>query len=163
MENLSGYKASLEEMQKVFGYQLDSVSASKETNKNFFGAASLIITLLGSLQLLLGKVSNAWTSTYQLLLLISLVIYILFILISIYIFLPTVLQAPIRADWSELKESFFCREEKDILVHQLSQYLIAIDDNKKALKKLDRFTKIGGALLIVLILLFAVLALMPKI
>jgi hypothetical protein len=161
-EDLSGLKTSVEEMQKVFKYQLEGVSANKDTNKSIFWTANLILMLQFALQFLLGKVADAWLSTHQLLLWIGLGVYLGLIFLCLYIFFPTTLQAPIKADWDVLTDSFSGKVEKDVLLLQLSQYLAVIDINQKVLRKLGLLTKIGGALLMVLILVSAALTALPK-
>lgn len=163
MDSLIGFKVSLDEVKKVFEYQLESVTGYKEASKNVFGAASLIITLLGSLQLLLGKVSDMWLTTYQTLLIIALVVYIAIILVTIFLLMPTSLQAPIRASWEVLEDTFFYKDEKEVILFQLNQYLVVIDKNKAICGRLRMLMSLIGILLVGLIMVFAVLMFMPKV
>jgi hypothetical protein len=163
VEDYSGLKVAADEMKKIFGYQLDEVTAYKDTMKSYFGAASLVVTILASLQILFGTVAPAWAGLHQFLVILAIAFYIALTLLSIFIFIPTTLQAPIDSDWDVLQETYFQKNEEEVLRLLISSYLNAIDLNDKILVKLILPIRIACGLLIAIIACFAGLALLPKI
>jgi hypothetical protein len=163
MNNHADLRVSLAEVERYFELQVSSVTSYKETIKYIFGFASLIITVLGSLQLITGKVSAAWLMTYQVLLGAAFFLYILLLLLSIFYLVPTTLKSPIDPTWDELEKSFFYKEEKELLVQQICNTLNVITLNKKEIARLSFRTRIAVWLVVIIILLLAILILLPKI
>jgi hypothetical protein len=164
IENKFGYQVAISEMQKYLDGQYQSVSAVKNVVEQILGAASLIIAIIGALQLFNARIQPQYQAIYNGLIVVTVILYIVLIASSIWVLSPTEVKGPISADWDELYKGYVGHEnEIDILKQQLSNYLNAIKLNDPIIIKRSRRTWIPAILLPVIVILVFSLSLLPRI
>jgi hypothetical protein len=156
-------QVSTEEMQAVLKRQYDGMDAIKATARSFFSAASLIIALLGALQIFSARVDPVYQALYPYGIVAALVLYIALVVSCSLALLPVTMKGPIAASWDVLSESLIGKEDRDILEMLLSGLLNAIQLNVPILKRMRLAAVISGALLVLEVCLLVALSLVPRI
>lgn len=144
---------ALEEMR--LEYQQVSQSSDVLDNKAsaMLGASSLILGLLGVLQ-----ISAAAPSLYlQIGKAVIAVLYLLMLWLTIKAIFPRTFHAPIQADWSVLSEHLLTKNERDATLKLISGYVEQIEYNKtineKKSRNIEWSARIFGAIILLLMLL----------
>jgi hypothetical protein len=153
----------LEEMQRSLDHQRDSFDTIKTTVRSVLSAASLIVSLVGALQLINSRIAPAWLWLYWIGIAVTATLYVALILFSVVILMPIIPSSPLAANWDVLTTAFKDLDEKEMKLKQLSSILNAIEKNKPILDylvKLQRFVLILLPFIVVILLL---LSLLPRI
>ena len=141
-ENFLGYEISVSEMKYRLEEVYKGIDEIKNTFRNIFGAASIIVALIGALQVFSTDVVLEYESQYCLLISITIVLYALLIAGCIWMISPAIVAGPTPSDWDELKEGFIDRESKSKIYEQLiKNYIQAIDKSEPEVMKRYKWGK----------------------
>ena len=152
----------IEDMQDTFVRQLAGIGKVKDGVRSYLGAASLLISLVGALQILTVRVSLEWFGWYQVGLGAAGALYVILISLCAIALFPVGVKGPIAPDWDELTTSYQGLSKEDALLKRLSSILNAIDANRPVVKKMSRLGIAIGTLLPFLVIIFMLLAMIPR-
>ena len=163
MENNNhAFRIAVEEAKAAFQNQMESIKAIKNNSTALFGSASLVLSIISSLQIL-RPVPKEYFLPYLILLGLAGCIYILYFLLSIRIIASTELFLPILNDTQEYTKLFLNRSEKDILSDLLDAYLQAIHKNESIIIRRKNLSQLSNLLISLLVITLLVLAVVPSI
>lgn len=128
-----GRQAALEEMQGVWKRQYESLDTVKSTAKTIMGYSSLLLGLIGVLQL--SGLFSSLSGLYVFLAVTTAVAYIVLVCICVTIINMTVFYGPILSDWKMLDKQLFNKTDNKLLEQRIADYLCAIEKNNEVLKK----------------------------
>lgn len=153
VENL---KLALEEMQSLYSWGQEASDELNNKAGTILGSASLILSLITTLQLTLSGTNQPWF--YWLGLGIVFLLYLAMIILTLLTMFPRTYTTPIKASWEVLNEHLFQPTEKQALLNLISAYKNHIKANKvigaqKA--KLVMWSTILMALLVCLLVLLS--------
>jgi hypothetical protein len=163
MEKNLDIRVCCEEMRTTLYRQLDGIGNIKATTRTIFQAASLVIALIGALQLFTGKVVPEYQLASQIIIFIVFGLYIGLIFLCLSALFPITSFGPIEPKWEVLHEHFIVKSEREIYEMQLSAYLNAINLNKKNVHEVKSKTIWAGRILGAIVLILLLLSLMPKV
>lgn len=163
VENPTGYQVAIEEMKLTLQNNLASFEAVKNMARTIFGAASLVLGLLGTLQIISAEVMPAYRAWYNVLIVLVLLAYLGLIACCLYVLTPINIYLPIRADWPELWENFISETEENIYKTRLSGYLNAIQLNRPIIARLRNVTTGATLLLPIILILILCISLLPRV
>lgn len=153
----------LAEMQRTYQGQSSSIDSIKATIKTIFGSASLIVSLIGALQLLTKPVTVTWLPTYQLILTVIAFLYVALIIVCIAGMWPVRWQHPLNTDWDELTSTFKDMDDDDMKRMHLSAILQAIEINAPKVKRYSRLQMTALFIIPIIVLLILLLAFLPRV
>lgn len=163
VENKLGYEVAIEEMQYQLDEQYKSIGNIKTFVQQIFGAASLIISLIGALQIFGVQVDPAWHGLYNILVGITMFLYIILVANCVRVLAPLRVKGPISADWDILIENFVGHEDDlDVLKQRLRCYLDAISLNKPIIDILYKRVKYLRWMLPAIVIILLILSLIPR-
>jgi hypothetical protein len=152
----------LSEMRRSFQAQSDGIDSIKGTIKTVFGSASLIVSLIGALQLFTTTVAPQWLPWYQIALVVIAVLYLALIIVCVAGMWPAYLYPPLNPKWDELTTTFQNMNEQEMTTMYLSAVLKAIQLNKPIVRRFVRLEITALILLPILVLLILFLAWLPR-
>lgn len=155
-------QVSIEEMRGVLKQQWDGMDAIKATARSVLSAASLIVALLGALQVLNARVDPAYQDLYHAGILVALGLYVLLVAGCSTALLPVTMKGPVMASWEVLQQAFSGKEEREILKMRLSGLLNAIALNTGPLRRMRALTTLALLLLPLEVVLLMLLGLIPR-
>lgn len=129
--DLTGLITAVEEAKAYYRSQEKGIDSIKTTARSIFSAASLVVSLLGALQIFSVKSQTAHPVLFVIAVLIATHSYVLAIVFSLKVQLPLDFVTPIKMEIGELDKDLVGKSEEDVLKQQLVNYLNAIDGNKK--------------------------------
>ena len=163
VENKFGYETVIAEMKYLLDQQYQGVEATKSTAQHVLGAASLIIALIGALQLLNVQIDPKWSTTYNCLVILSIVLYVALITCCILVIKPAQVFTPTSADWDELYYKFVGHQDDvDVLKQQLANYINVIGLNEKIVTYRRRLATIASILLPIIVIILFALSAIPR-
>lgn len=157
-----GLQICVEEMQKAFEREMASFEAVKSMARSVFSAASMIVALLGALQILTVRVVPGWFVVWQVCLGAAMVLYVALIVLCFLAFTPQDVPGPVKVDWQVLMDSFYGEGEKAVLT-RLSSLVDTINANKLVLRRSVFFSRAAGLIFVVLVVLLLSMALIPRV
>jgi Na+/melibiose symporter-like transporter len=153
----------LAEMQQSFKNELAGIDSMKTAIRAIFGSASLIVSLIGALQLITAPVPKHLLPTYQMALIGLAVLYLILIAVCVAGMWPVKIYPVLPYDWDRLTVMFKDKSDVEMQQLHLSQTLHAMEDNRPLV---DRLYKLQIAALVVtalLVLLILFLAFLPRV
>jgi hypothetical protein len=153
MDNLDidtfGLTVMLEESKYYLDLQYTNVDSIKATGRTIFGSSSLILSLIGTFQLIIGLSSPI--SLF--ILIITLILYIILVAIALQSILPISLKSPAEITIKNLTESYYQESKSTILSNRFYSYVSAVEQNEIIISKLTKNTQVTAYLLITIIFL----------
>lgn len=119
----------LEELRNVFSNQLNAADSLDDKLKELLGAASLILTLVTTLQITTGIEQIGWP--YLIGLVFALSFYVILIIVILRALRPVKYRLPIPSDWDEIAERFFPLDEEAALELLIINYLEYNSENSE--------------------------------
>ena len=150
------------EMQRTYEKQSAGIDTIKSTIKTVFGSASLIVSLIGALQLFTKPVTAEWLPMYQNLLVVIALLYLALIVVCVAGLMPVYVHHPLNANWDQLTTTFKNMNELEMKRMHLSSILQAIEVNAPIVKRFYRLQVGALVILPVLVLLILFLAWLPR-
>ncbi len=157
-----GLELAISDMQESLRNQSLSISAFKATTRHLLSAASLIVALIGALQLYKVQISDDWIWLYTGVLFLIAGLYIALVMLCVWAQAPIVVMGPIREEWELFREFYMGKSEIDILRVRLSGYLHAFDLNKEPIAFRVKLTKAASVILPVIVVILLLLSLVPR-
>ncbi|MHB0924862.1 MAG: hypothetical protein ACYC3H_13015 [Bellilinea sp.] len=158
---LEGLKIATEEISRNMNDQSQSLIILRETAKTFFTAASVLMSLVISFNLLFVNVENDWKIHYLILSILLLITYVGFTFFSINGLLPSSITKPFPADYKDLTESL-CIPNPDRQAMILSSYLASMEYVHPMVVKKAVQVKWAAIMWGVMIVLIILIASIPK-
>ena len=162
-ENIRYLEIPLEVMKMDLENQAGSFDTIKATVRSVLSAASLIISLVGALQIVTARVAPAWLWLYWSGVILAAMLYVTLIVVCSMALMPARTWLPIRPEWDNLTTTFKDKNEEEILLKYLSSILNAIDKNSPVLQRFVRLQKVALILLPIIVIILLSLALLPRI
>jgi hypothetical protein len=126
-------KIVLEEVKAGYQRQEESMDVFKKHARTLFSASSIILTLLGVMQIF-SLPAEVFKGLYGGIIAGILILYILLVGISLIVNFPIQFLGPIELNWDVLSHGFMEKKERDVILMQISCYLNVIDLNRKSIK-----------------------------
>lgn len=163
-ENQLGYEISVSEMKRRLDGVYSGIDEIKKTFRSIFSAASLIVALIGALQIFSVKVIPAYQVYYTALFITSMVLYVFLIIGCIWMLSPIKVKGPTPEDWDVLYEGFSSQKD-DIEIYKqlLSNYINAINKSEVIAEKRYRWALFFLPILPIIVVLMLIIGLLPKI
>lgn len=158
----SNLEIPLLEMQRSLQNLLAGIDLMKGTLKTVFGSASLIVSLIGALQLFTTTVAAAYVPWYQGLLSAVAILYLALIVVCVLGLLPMRTAPVLPYDWDTLSLTFQNMSDAEMTAMHLSAVLQAIEKNTPLVHRLYRLQLAALVLLPVIVLLILCLAGLPR-
>lgn len=164
LKNELGYEVSLSEMKHLLNETNQGLEEVKKAVRSIFSAASLVIALIGVLQISSVQVIPDYQALYNGVIVTIMISYALLIVGSVFTLLPFRASSPTPPDWNRLKTSFFNQQDNQKIYELLiSNYIRSIDRNAKLVGMRVKLAWVVGALLSLIILLLLYLSTLPRI
>lgn len=163
-ENQLGWELVLSEMKRRLEGVYNGVDETKKTFRSIFSAASLIVALLGALQIFSSQVASGYEIYYYILLGSSLLLYLVLIAGCIWMLKPIDVKAPVPEDWDILYKKYASHKEDIEIYKQLvSNYIGAIDESNVLIHKRYRWKNIFLVLLPIIVALLLGIGFLPRV
>ena len=148
------------EASKKYQRQGESVDALKTHARTIFSASSIIISLIGTLQIF-SEIQNDYKLLFIFLIGLLAFCYLILLVFSLIILSPFQAYGPIHIDKDTLFESFQDKKERDVILKQLSAYINAIALNEPKIVLRQQMTTALSILFAVIVLLILLIAVFP--
>jgi hypothetical protein len=162
-ENIRYLDIPLEEIKRDLENQRGSFDTIKANVRSVLSSASLIISLVGALQLATARIDPAWIWLYWGGLILAAALYVVLLVVCCMALMPVRVYAPIAAEWNYLTTAYKDISEKDSRLKQMSSTLNVIDKNAPLLNKLARLQIAALILLPIIVIVILSLGLIPRI
>ena len=163
VENKFGYEIVIAEMKYLLEQQYQGIAATKSTAQHILSAASLIIALIGALQLLNVQVDAKWTIPYCGLVIFSILFYVALMICCVLVIRPAQVYTPTSANWDELYEKFVGNQDDlDILKQQLANYLNVLRLNESIVTTRRKLATAASILLPIIVIILFTLSVIPR-
>jgi len=150
------------ELQRSHDAQLAGIDSIKTTVRAVFSSASLIVSLIGALQLFTVKIAREWIFVYQGVLVTIALLYLALIIICIAGMWPVRIFPVLPPRWDTLTTTFQNMNDEEMTTMHLSAVLQAIDKNGPIVNRFYRLEVAALFILPVLVLLVLFLAWLPR-
>jgi len=145
----------LDELRTTLSIQFDNADGLDGKLKQLLSSASLILSLVTTLQITTGIEQIGWP--YLIGLIITLAQYIVLIAIVVYGLRPITYHAPIPPDWDEMANRYFGEDEDKVLSTLISTYIEALDKNDIPLARKARMFVRASILLVTIVITLAII------
>lgn len=162
MSDDSDLKVAIDEMSRNLRLQFEAMDTHKTTARAILSAASLIIGLMGVLQLARPSIQTPFVSLYNLGIVLAMIVYVVLISLAVWSIMAVSMASPIKSDWETLKTYFVGKCGRDLLKMQLSAILNAIRFNDVLLTRQRRLVTAACVCLPVIVLILMALSLIPR-
>ncbi len=162
-ENPLGYQVAIQEMQFALQNNLASFDAVRNMARTLFGAASLIVGLLGTFQIVSAELVPDYRSLYNLLIGLTMFAYVGLIVCCLWVLKPVNIQLPTQVAWESLWNFYLSETDENIYKSRLISYIEAIHDNWPIIARLRKLTNLASGLLPVIILLILGISMLPRV
>ena len=163
-ENKLGLEMSLEEMKHYHEEVFNGLAEIKKTTRSIFSAASIIIALLGVLQIFTVKVIPEYQAKYNSLIVASMILYGLLITGSVILLFPVKMKGAFPADVKTLKDRLIDVDDELTVYRQLIiDYVDAIHQNEPKVKKRYWLSLVVGILLPIIVALLLYMSTLPRV
>lgn len=152
---------SIEDASKGLELQFSGMDMLKTNARTVFSAASLVTSLVAALQIF-RPVSVPILPLYIALLVIGTALYVGLIALCIRVMSPVELKTPIEIKWDTFKADYFQKDDRELLLQRLSNYVNAHEANAPILDKRIEQTKAVSELLVVLIIYLLIVSIIPS-
>lgn len=160
MDPIIGLKAVLAELNRSFEQNHSSYHRIKDAARVIFSASSLIFALASFMQFEGAKLIAPFDGVVQ----AGLIgLYLGLIIICVILNLPGTFYLPFNPDWETLGNAFYGKSEENILMHQISTTIDAINIDKRIISKYVLWTKVAGVLLVLMVLLMIATIFIPRV
>ena len=149
-------KLALDELRLLMAQTLQSGDSLDQKINNTLSAAGLIIAITSTLQISLFP--NA-SNFYWAILILAVILYIATVGLALIGMKPQIYKLAIAADWDEIDERIFGKNEREALLVILSGYVEQIAHNEEINRQKDKVFRWNLCLLATMVL--ALLALVP--
>jgi len=153
-------RIALHEMRALLQQRFEAADALDRKADALLGTASLVLTLVSTLQLALLGPGTSWL--YWLGLVSAFVLYLALIALVSSTLMPESYTTPIQARWEVLDEYLFQRREEDALLTLISGYVEQITANRQILERRVARIRIAWRLLPAIVVILFLLSLMPR-
>ena len=154
---LEGLRLALEEMRRLYEQRFESADKLDEKAATLLGSASIILSLVSTLQLTLTGTDQPFF--YWILLVVALLLYIGLIVLTVWAISPTTYQSPIKADWDVLDKRLFQQDEKQALLTLIKAYKDQVIANKEVNDRKAVKVKLAGVSLAAMVIVLTFLSL----
>jgi hypothetical protein len=158
----SNLEIPLFEMQRSLQNTLDGIDLMKGTIRTVFGSASLIVSLIGALQLFSTTVATAWMPVYQGMLIAVAALYLTLIVVCVLGMLPIRTSPVLPYDWDTLSVTFQNMTDHEMTAMHLSAVLQSLEKNTPLVNRIYRLQVAALAILPILVLLILGMAWLPR-
>lgn len=163
-ENELGYKISIEELKLRLEEVYGEVAVTKATFRSIFSAASLVVSLIGAVQLFSSAIVPEYQLPYWILLGASLILYVILVGGCIWMLSPIKLTGTTPAELDYLKERFIAKDKRsEVYQQQIVNYVQAIEMSEKEIRKRYRWEKPLLFILPIIVILLLVIGLLPRV
>lgn len=154
MESNLDIKTMLEDMQSHIEKQSIGIAAVKDTARSIFGAASLIVALIGALQVFDAPVPDgAFGVVYRIGVVLIMILYPLLIVLCLKTLAPVIFYGPIKPELEILRETYTGKDEREILKQRLVNCLNVIPKNEAAIQKRRKLVNASGVVLVFIVII----------
>lgn len=161
-KNYEGLKAAVALTKWYMDDQEKSMATLRDIAKTFFGAGSVLVSIISVLNIFVGSVAPGSVGLYNALILLLAVVYIGFVVVNLLAIRPTTWHKPFPEDYDVLIESL-CLEADDREAMLLSANLKTLELNKPLIEAKTNLVLLSGGILGVLVLILLLLAFIPKV
>ena len=163
-ENVDGWQVGVEEMKSLYRLQFESVDIRKDQAKTILGASSIVIAILGALQLVGVQVVAEWLYVYNAAIVLAVGLYVASIVLCFLALDAVTLIYPVEDDWDTIYEHFGSQEtDLDLAKKLLVSYLGAIEENRPTLIRHSLLVRWASILLPVVVVILLLLSLIPRV
>lgn len=155
-------KVSIKLMERSLAMQHESIDSIKSTSRTILATSSVVVALLGALQLINVKPDDTFSWLYWILIGLAILAYLVVVTYSSWVISPLKLSGPVPEDWDILYATFVDKNNIIILRTLLMVYLNAIEENKPILKRVVRQTRVASVSLVIAVLILVGLSLIPR-
>ena len=155
--NLESLRLALEEMRLLYERRSKSAASLDQKAGTILGAASLVLSLVTTLQLTLLGADQPWF--YWVGLGAVFILYIVMISLTIWAMEPTVYPTPIKANWETLDRRLFRVDQKEAILTMIRAYKDRNNTIKSILAKKALKVRRAGRLLAAIALILTTLSL----
>jgi len=117
---VEGLKLALEEMRRLYDHRFDSADTLDQKAGTILGSATLVLSLVTTLQLTLAGPSQPWF--YWAGLALAFGLYVVMIVLTVWAMEPIAYPTPIKAEWQLLDRRLFRVEYRQALLTMIKAY-----------------------------------------
>lgn len=136
------FTTMFEEAQKQLNRQFTSFSSLKKYAETIMGVSSVIVSFFATFKVF--DSTMAKPSSFFVLFFFIVILYTILMVLAINLARPSSVESPIRADLENYNKAYADKNEKDIIMSQITIYVRAIQKNEESLKKQERLSKLMG-------------------
>ncbi len=126
-------------------------------------SSSILAAFLSAFQMYFGRPAAGWKPVYDFGMIAMLSAYLVLVFFAISVILPAQAFGPIDPTEEEIRSAFFGKSKDDVLLMQISGFLNAIKLTKQTVSQRSRQTKWACFLLPVVVIIFMLMLLIPRI
>jgi len=140
--------------------QGESIDSLKTHARTIFSASSIIISLIGTLQIF-NEIPSNYRLLYISLIIIMVILYIVLVILSLTILSPFQIYGPISIDEATLFGSFIGKMEREVILNQLSAYINVIKLNEPKIITRQKMTTAISILFAIIVFMILFIAILP--
>lgn len=161
-KNLDGLKAAVALTRWYMDDQEKSMYTLRDIAKTFFGAGSVLVSIISVLNIFVGSVAPGSVGLYNALILLLAAVYVGFVVVNLFAIRPTYWHKPFPENYDILIESL-CVEAEEREAMLLSAHLKTLELNKPLIEAKNKLVLFSGGMLGALVLILLILAFIPKV
>lgn len=158
----SDVKAILKQTENKITRQDGSIEAMKSLARLIFGASSVVIPLFGTLQIF-SQVPETVKVLYAIIVAIMGLLYGILVVYCLKVLDASPYYGPIEMSLDVLIDSFMHKEERDVILMEISANMNAINKNAPSIEQKKTWTRVVGFIFPAIVLLALVATLLSKI
>lgn len=152
VNEILGYQAIVAELESIYFRQRESIDAIKSTIRSYIQASSILITLIGAIQIwVIGKDNFSAPIWYLVVTGFISVLFLVLLVLSIIGLAAIKVSDPIKPSLEILWESFGNKTELEIIKVRISAFYKITAENDKKIQGLFKVSIVIGALLVVIV------------
>lgn len=159
---VEGMKQSFIEVSSHYDAHLNTIKVLRDTSKLMFTTASVFFTLVISLNIFFVNVKASFQLLYNILLIVLLVVFLIFLGLVIWNLMPKSLSRPFPRDYDVITKGL-CVSEADRYAVLVSQYLESMKVNEPIYETIMNRLVASGVLYGVMVMIIIGLAMIPKV
>jgi len=162
-EYADGYRVAIAEARWSLQLHYTNIDTTKATARALLSASSLIVALIGALQVFNVAIQPQYQLIYNSLIFITMGLYLILIGCCVYAISPFQIVTPIKIDEPTLYKTYVHEgEEVERLASQLVSYINAVELNKPLVTQRDKLVQIASLILPAIVVLLLLLSLIPR-
>ena len=154
---VEGLRLALEEMRMLYEQRFESSDALDKKAGTLLSSASLVLSIVTTLQLTQSGPDQPWFYWFGLFLAFGL--YIGMITLTVIAITPKTYTTPIKADWNVLDQRLFQNDEQHALLNLIKAYMDRNNASKTIIKRKANQIRWAGGLLAIIVVLLSLLSL----